>query len=365
MAGMMTRKLHIAILVTLALLISSIAQAQLTASYLYRLSDFNGPVESLWARLAVDREQGEVYTLDRSDSFIGIYNQTAMQTFGYGEDLRLASASDIAAGDNGEIFILYRYPVGSIKHLDYRGMEIADIQIEQAGFQPDFIDYQAGKLYLADSGSMRALVASVSGDIVESYDFRKLIHAKIKESTKDAELNEAQRKSIREDMEKLAGAIFGGFSVDPAGSIYFTLGSLFTAYRYAPQNEQLESFGVAGSAPGKFGVVASICADSQGNIYVSDRLRSVVLMFDKDLNYQSEFGYRGDAAYNLVVPDDIAIDENNQRLYVAQAANRGVSVFSIAAPAAAKNKQMAAKHLAYNPERRSKNEASQTATVDM
>ncbi|SHJ27139.1 hypothetical protein SAMN02745165_01924 [Malonomonas rubra DSM 5091] len=365
MAVMMPCRFHIATLVALTLLIASAAQAQLSASYLYRLSDFNGPVESLWARLAIDPEQGEVYTLDRSDKFIGIYNQTAMQTFGFGEDLRLASASDIAAGDNGEIFILYRHPASSIKHLDYRGAAIADIRIEQAGFQPDYIDYQAGKLYLADSGSMRVLVASTNGDIEEDYDFRKQINVQIKESIKNSELNEAQRKSIREDLEKLSGAIFGGFGVDRTGNIYFTLGSLFTAYRYFPQNDQLQAFGTPGSAPGKFGVVASICADSQGNIYVSDRLRCVVLMFDAELNYQNEFGYRGSQAHNLVVPDDIAIDEKNHRLYVAQAANRGVSVFSLAAPAAAKNKQLAEKHLALNPERRSENETSQTATVDM
>jgi len=356
---------HIALSAIFTLLIGGIVQAQIqmSASYLYRLSDFNGPVASLWARIAVDPEQGEVFTLDRSDNLIGIFNQTAMQTYGFGDDLRLASASDIAAGANGEIFILYRHPAGSIKHLDYRGMPIADIRIDQAGFQPDFVDYQDGKLYLADSGRMQVMLTSLDGTIVQSYDFRRKIGELIKNATKDQELNEARRKKIREDIEKLTGAIFGGFSVDPVGNIYFTLGSLFTAYRYIPGDDQLQGFGISGSAPGKFGVVASICADSQGNIFVSDRLRSVVLMFDATLQFQDEFGYRGTRPHNLIVPDDIAIDEQNRRIYVAQAANRGVSVFGLSAmETESRSVKSAESRLAQNQERRSSK--VQTATAD-
>ena len=52
-------------------------------------------------------------------------------------------------------------------------------------------------------------------------------------------------------------------------------------------------------------------------------------MFDRELNFLTEFGYRGSEPQNLVVPDDIAIDERSNMIYVAQAANLGVSVFRI------------------------------------
>ncbi len=61
---------------------------------------------------------------------------------------------------------------------------------------------------------------------------------------------------------------------------------------------------------------------------MSDRLRSVVLVFDRDLRFQTEFGYRGDQPSNLIVPDDLAIDSSGN-VYVGQAANRGVSVFKV------------------------------------
>ena len=66
-----------------------------------------------------------------------------------------------------------------------------------------------------------------------------------------------------------------------------------------------------------------------GYIYVADRLRSVVLVFDHNFVFQTEFGYRGGQPSNLIVPDDLAIDARGN-VYVAQAANRGVSVFGMA-----------------------------------
>lgn len=89
----------------------------------------------------------------------------------------------------------------------------------------------------------------------------------------------------------------------------------------------LEIFGLAGSGPGKFGVVAGIAPENDGDfIYVADRLRSTVLVFDKALNFVSEFGFRGYGPGSLIVPDDIVLD-NDGKIYVSQGGNRGVSVF--------------------------------------
>lgn len=307
------------------------AMAEVTASYLYNLAEFNGPVESQWARISVDEQQGEVYTLDRSDRIIQIYNQTAMQTYGFGEGLRLASATDLAAGDDGDIFILYRHPAGMVRQLDYRGRILAEFNITLADgttFNPDFLDYQNERLLLTDSGSMQVVSATPQGDVEQIKDLRAILVEKIKKKSAEQEPNQAQLKKTREDLQKLAGAAIGGFAADANGNLYFTVASIFSAFRLDATGE-LETFGIAGSAPGKFGVVAGIAADSQGNIYVSDRLRCVVLLFNAELSYQSEFGYRGGQPQNLVVPDDIAVDEQHQRLYVAQAAGRGVSVFGL------------------------------------
>jgi DNA-binding beta-propeller fold protein YncE len=86
-------------------------------------------------------------------------------------------------------------------------------------------------------------------------------------------------------------------------------------------------FGRSGSGPGKFGVVSGIAADELGNIYVADRLRSVVMIFDQNLIFQAEFGYRGGRQEDMLVPDDLVVDQQGDRIFVSQAANKGVGVY--------------------------------------
>ncbi|MDY0185869.1 MAG: hypothetical protein RBR43_08335 [Desulfuromonadaceae bacterium] len=326
-------RLSLMVLSSALLFMATPTAAQTSASYMYRLSDFSGPVASLWARLAVDPVKNEVYTLNRSDSVIQIFNDTAMQIFDCGEDLALASSLDIAAADDGEMFVLYRSPAATVRQLNYRGELLNEIKIVPTGrglqnFNPVYLDYKGGSLYLADAENMQVVVASVSGEIQRSFDFRQQLEVQTRTALKDQTLRESQRKRLQDKLAALGKADMTGFSVDTNGNLFFTIASLFVAFRATPQGE-LEEFGTPGGAPGKFGVIASIIGDKEGHIYVADRLRCVVLLFDKDFNFLTEFGYRGEQPQNLVVPDDIAFDERNGRIYVAQAANLGVSVFSI------------------------------------
>lgn len=307
------------------------ADAQAEASFLYRLSDFSGPVSSMWARIDIDPKENEVYTLNRSNARIQIFNETAMQVFDCGEGLNLASATDIASTPEGDLFVLYRSPAGTVRYLDYRGEVIRDFVVRAqqtpGGFQPDYIDFQDGRLYVVDSGAKQVVIVSSKGEHLDQVDLNTMLTEEYAKKAADPSLNPARKVQSLKDLESVKAASFGGFSVDSHGNLYFTLSSLFVAYRYTPFGE-LQAFGIPGSSPGKFGVVSSIAADGEGNIFVSDRLRSVVLMFDRELNFRSEFGYRGSEPHNLIAPNDIAIDEQNRRIYVAQAANLGVSVFS-------------------------------------
>ena len=85
--------------------------------------------------------------------------------------------------------------------------------------------------------------------------------------------------------------------------------------------------GRRGSGPGKFGVPSAIAADRMGNIYVCDKLRCVVLVFDKSLKFVTEFGFRGLAPGNLIVPVSIAIGDD--KAFVGQLLNRGVNVYKL------------------------------------
>jgi hypothetical protein len=74
--------------------------------------------------------------------------------------------------------------------------------------------------------------------------------------------------------------------------------------------------------------VSGIAKDDQENYLVVERLRSVVMVFDKNFGFLKEFGYRGGKPGNLIRPSEVAAG-NAGKLYVTQLMNRGVSVFSV------------------------------------
>jgi len=115
-----------------------------------------------------------------------------------------------------------------------------------------------------------------------------------------------------------------GFWVDAQGRFVFTMPYAFTAFVMSPSGE-LTQFGSRGSAPGKFNVVGAVATDEQGNLFILDRLRSVVLVFDPNFKFVYEFGYRGEGPTSLIAPYDLAV--GNGKVFVSQARDRGVKVF--------------------------------------
>jgi len=303
----------------LLLPISIPAHADIQFNFQYVLSNFSGPVSSQWAKVAADMDRREIYAFDPYERQVRIFNEHGMEIFSFGEDGQVNGASDIAVAEDGSIYVLISLFTGkNITKLNYRGEPVANIALknlpaDMQNFKPIRMEYARGVLYLLDADALKILVVDTDGLFQAAYDLRDQLEA-------FAAGQDPEEKKVQE-------VTISGFSVDSAGNMYFTAPMLFTAFRFNVDGT-LESFGKAGSGPGKFGVVAGITADSDGNIFVSDRLRSVVMLFDNSFNFLSEFGYRGYAPGNLVVPDDIVLD-NNGKIYVSQGAGRGVSCYRI------------------------------------
>jgi DNA-binding beta-propeller fold protein YncE len=175
-----------------------------------------------------------------------------------------------------------------------------------AAFHPNHIVYQDGQIYLADGNKLLAAIIDSKGNVKRTFDLAKTIE--LEEKDKD-------------------NSLMDGFSVDKDGSMLFTLPMLFTAYRVSLEGKS-SSFGKPGSIPGNFGVISGIIADNRGNYLVSDKLKCVVMVFDKNFKFQLEFGGRGRGPGQFIIPQQLAIDSSD-RVYVIQEGNRGVSVFSM------------------------------------
>jgi hypothetical protein len=167
--------------------------------------------------------------------------------------------------------------------------------------------YRDGNFFLVGTNGMRAIVADKQGVFQKGYDFAQILEIPEKD---------------RPDTE------ITGFSLDRNGNMLFTVTVLFKAYVVSPDGKVEGAFGKAGSAPGMFGVVGGIVVDDNGNYLVVERLRSVVMVFNKEFRFLHEFGYRGDKPGNLIRPSELAVG-NSGKLYVTQSRNRGVAVFSV------------------------------------
>ena len=299
--------------VVLLLLCSTNAPAAINASYLYTFSDFTGRIPYTWPGLSSDQKLGEIYVINQGT--VSIFNSVGMEIYRFGNDEAIGNIIDVAAEQDGNILVLSskwnaRGNIISVLRCNYRGelkdtIEFKGLPQEFSPLQPNRLVYRNGKIYLADFQARKIVVTDPSGTFVDGYDVGALL---VKEDKPDSK-NEMV-----------------GFNVDRDGSMLFTVPTLFAAFRMS-LDHKVASFGTPGSLDGKFNVVGGIASDDKGFIYVADILKSVVMVYDKDFNFQMQFGHRGTDRGSLVAPQQVEI--MNDKIFVNQAKNQGVSVFRI------------------------------------
>ena len=312
------QKYILLILITIFPLMTTLALPTLSnaieSSFLYTLSDFTGPFLIGGGLMIVDKDRNEAYI--GYQNVIRIFNENGLEIYRFNEDNSLGRLTALAVDKDGTIFFLSYNDRGEygIIRCNYRGEPMGRIEI--AGLSSDFADYQKfspnqmayreGQFYLADARTLRIAVADKNGHVQKTYDLIPLLDLK---------------ESDRGDNE------MGGFSVDSEGNMLFTIPVLFSATVLSPEGK-VQNFGQPGSVPGKFGVVAGIIKDNKGNYLVADKLHSVVSVYDSNTRFLMEFGGRSNEPGSLIIPDGLAVD-GNDRVYVTQGGNRGVSVFRL------------------------------------
>ena len=286
--------------------------AQIEPSFLYHLSNFSGPIPYNWAKISVDPVRNETYVIGSAGKGVRVFNEQGMEIFRFADDGSLGNVDDVTLKEDGNMFVLSRSRgKTSIIVCNFRGIPQSEVQLKElpsafADFVPSRIVYLKGSIYQASLSTGKIVVTDTEGNFRSGYDPYTLLGIKEKDKV-NTEL--------------------GGFAVDYEGNMLFTIPVLFSAYRLSPEGN-LIGFGGRGGTPGKFNIVAEIAADDKGFYYLTDRLKSAVIVYDKNFQFIEEFGYRGSRPENLISPSDLAIDSGG-RLYVSQLRNRGISVFKI------------------------------------
>ncbi len=313
----LSKQLLILIAIAFLILAHTTTDAQpVKGTFLYNLSSFTGTISFSWPRIFIDQERNEVYVIYQN--FIRVFNETGMEVYSFGDDLNLGTIVDLAVDGDGNILLLsYKWSPTSdrasyeITRCNYRGepkstIEVKNLPTQYSKFLPNRMIYREGNLYLASLVTMVVVVTGADGVFKQVYDILPLL-----------ELEEKEKQD----------AMMDGFSIDREGNFLFTIPPLFRAYKISP-DRKVSYFGKAGSTPGRFNIVAGIASDGKGNIFIVDKLKCAVMVYDKNFNFLNQFSSRGWKPGFLIAPEDIAVD-NHDRVYVTQAGNKGISVFKM------------------------------------
>ena len=287
------------------------AQAgEIKVSYLYKLSNFTGIIPYASPKIIVDKTTNEVYVL--TGAGLSIFNSAGMEIYRVDTDPEVGMINDVAVvGDGNVITLTYKNSVPVITLCNYRlepirVIELANLPTEFAGFRINKLRFQDGRLYLASYENMAILITDLNGRFIKGYDLHPLVG--------------------KDDKGKAITEMYG-LNLDREGNMLFVLPPAGRACKLSPDGK-LEMFGKRGNGPGKFGIPGWIVADRAGNYLVCDRLKNVVIIFDKELQFVKEFGSLGIREAYLWGPVVIEMDGDG-KLYLGQTGSRGISVYMV------------------------------------
>lgn len=282
-----------------------------SVNFLYTLSDFSGTKPFSSARINQDFTKNEIYAM--VGEAVSIFNASGMEVYRFDYDSTIGIVSDVAVMTNGQLAILASIgPMTRLVRCNFRAEPLGNIVLtglphEFAKFSPNRVLSRDGKLYLVSYSAMQVVITDEQGIFIKGIDLAK-----------ELGMSEKEREETG----------LGGFAIDRDGGFLFTLPASATVHILSADGKQ-RVFGKRGSAPGRFGVVTGIAIDKDGNILVVDKLRCVVMIFDRtNFTLIKEFGNRGFQPGNLIGPDDILIDKQN-RAYVSSLRKRGISVYQL------------------------------------
>jgi hypothetical protein len=278
--------------------------------YLHSLTSMTGPLTTSGASIALDPRSKELLVV--ANGLVHVFNPSGVLVHRFGQDdelrrIRAVAPLDVESGDYAVLADGTSGP--EIARCDYRGTRLGTIALanvpEAVGpFTPDSIAFVGGRLYLGDEAHRRVVVTDLAGRFERWFDL-------------DGAIGTGTEKGFAEPSVR-------GLQVDRRGNILFVVPPLFRAFVVAPDGS-VRSFGTKGDTPGRFNVVVAITSDELGRFYVVDVLRCAVSVWDPELRFVEQFGFRGFGPGGLVTPGSIIAGDG--KVFVSQGRDRGVSVF--------------------------------------
>ncbi len=228
---------------------------------------------------------------DPKVEFIGVYSSEdsfeksdflkAQQAFLGKEDQKpFRGPYGVAADDEGKVFVSDVY-TKNIRVYDFNSKKVSFLLAKTYLQKPYDLDMDSAKnLYVVDPGLSKVLVLSRTGENLYAY------------GNKDS-LQQPVYVAINERLRRLYVSDAGSHKI-----VVFDLDS----------REVVFEFGGLGAGDGQFFSCQGVAIDRDDNVYVADMLNARVQVFDRDGNFKSKFGTRGDDIFTFEFPKDLAFD---------------------------------------------------------
>jgi DNA-binding beta-propeller fold protein YncE len=118
-------------------------------------------------------------------------------------------------------------------------------------------------------------------------------------------------------------------TIDSAGKIYLLSNETGKVYVYGPDEDLLFSFGTKGGSPGQLSQPRAVAIDEQNElIYVADYMRHTILIYDQEGEYLFEVGGRGTEPGFFNFPNAMLMNKHGQ-FVIADLFNGRVQVLEL------------------------------------
>jgi len=107
-------------------------------------------------------------------------------------------------------------------------------------------------------------------------------------------------------------------AIDPAGNLLVIEAHNYRVQKFTPAGVTIGQFGTSGSGPGRFDLPKSVAVDQAGNIYVADTRNKRIQKFTTEGTFIDEWGTYGKDPGQFDQPHDVALDPWGN-IYVADA----------------------------------------------
>ena len=237
----------------------------------------------------------------------------------------------------------------ALKSREEPGKEVVEFLFTVGGFLGDqtfsapmgvFYDIHDDEIYVADTGNNQVAVFSSEGeprfkissvqglnaplDVVTNTESRIYISQMGKNALQLFDFRGAHLADLyAPDSAALAP---GRLCIDLEGNIYVVDRRKAEILVYDAAGDFQFRFGGKGEGAGKFRMISGIALDSSGRIYVADSKQTPIQVFDKTGRFLLSFGGRRVREGDLAFPGGICVDKKD-RIWIVDTFNHQIKVF--------------------------------------